>query len=106
MAVLLSVLFFVEAPLAGPRDKWPGAREKGTGAYRKNEPDGYGGKRPIRERHEARKEFEKFFKEKNLKVGNIKEGELLFEAEILDRNNNVVDKVVIDKRTGRIRSIY
>jgi hypothetical protein len=31
---------------------------------------------------------------------------LFFKAEIKDRENTVVDYVIIDKRTGRIRSTF
>ena len=39
-------------------------------------------------------------------IRNIKEREWFFEAEILDKNNALIDKVIVDKRTGRIRSMY
>ena len=31
---------------------------------------------------------------------------MVFEAEIKDKNNNLLDIVIVDKRTGRIRSTY
>ena len=39
----------------------------------------------------------------DVKIGKIKEKEWFFEADIKDRNSNLIDKVIIDKRTGRIR---
>jgi hypothetical protein len=47
-----------------------------------------------------------YFKKRDIKTGNIKEKEFYFEAEILDKKGDLIDKVIIDKRTGRIRSIY
>lgn len=55
---------------------------------------------------DARKAFKRYFEKKNVVIGEITEKELYFEAEIRDRNNTVIDKVIVDKRTGRIRSIY
>ena len=47
-----------------------------------------------------------YFSKRNVRVGKITERQLYFEAEITGKNNEVVDVVIIDKRTGRIRSIY
>jgi hypothetical protein len=42
----------------------------------------------------------------NLKLGKIKDAGNTFEAEILTKKNDLVDKVYIDKRTGQIWSAY
>jgi hypothetical protein len=42
----------------------------------------------------------------NLKLGKIKDVGMAFEAEILTKKNDLVDKVHIDKATGYIRSAY
>jgi len=42
----------------------------------------------------------------NLKVGKITAKETSFEAEILTKDNALVDKILIDKNTGWMRSIY
>ena len=42
----------------------------------------------------------------NLKVGKIVEKDAYFEAEILTKNNALVDKILVDKNTGWMRSIY
>jgi len=42
----------------------------------------------------------------NLKVGKIKEKEDTFEVEILTKDNSLVDKVIVDKFTGWMRSAY
>jgi hypothetical protein len=76
-------------------------------AYKKYAADtGYGEKRPVATIEEARKILSEYFAKKDVKIGEIREQELFFEAEIRDKNNNLVDKVIIDKRTGRIRSTY
>lgn len=42
----------------------------------------------------------------NLKLGKIKEQGNYFEAEILTKEGSLVDKIVVDKFTGWMRSIY
>lgn len=66
----------------------------------------YGEKKEVLTIDDARKILKEYFLKRDVKIGEIKEKEYYFEAEILDRRNNLVDKVIIDKRTGRIRSIY
>ncbi|MGE5892909.1 MAG: hypothetical protein ACM34I_02525 [bacterium] len=66
----------------------------------------YGEKRTIRTKEEAEKVLREYFAKKNVTIGRISEKELYFEAEILDKNNKVIDTVIVNKRTGRIRSIF
>jgi rubrerythrin len=42
----------------------------------------------------------------NLKLGKIKDTGAAFEAEVLTKNNSLVDKVLINKQTGRMSSAY
>jgi rubrerythrin len=42
----------------------------------------------------------------NLKLGKIKEKGNAFEAEVLTKSNAIVDRVLIDKNTGSMRSVY
>lgn len=42
----------------------------------------------------------------NLKLGKIKDLGTAFEAEVLTKNNSLVDRVLIDKQTGRMNSAY
>jgi hypothetical protein len=66
----------------------------------------YGEKRTVRNAADAMKVLKEYFSKKDVRIGEIREKELYFEADILDKNNRIVDKVIVDKRTGRIRSIY
>lgn len=67
----------------------------------------YGAKRLVSTSEEAREILVRFFAPySGLKVGTIREKASFFEAEIIDRNGAMVDLVIVDKRTGRIRSIY
>ena len=52
------------------------------------------------------KDYLKSSKNPNLKLGKIKDAGSAFEAEILTKNNDLVDRVHIDKATGYIRSAY
>jgi hypothetical protein len=52
------------------------------------------------------KDYLKSTRNPNLKLGNIKDAGGAFEAEILTKNNDLVDRVHIDKATGNIRSAY
>lgn len=70
--------------------------------------DPYGARKPVRTTDEARRLLEKYFENtgKTMGVGTIEEKRWFFVAELLDSAGNVLDKALIDKRTGRIRSIY
>ncbi|GEM_PF-1432824 len=76
-------------------DYYPGPRE-----------GRYGARKAVRTEGEARNILRKYFSPRKATIGEIKEKDWFFEAEIIDRNNTPVDRVIIDKRTGRIRSIY
>ena len=65
----------------------------------------YGANDPVRTRGEARKRLERFYSDEDVTVGKITDRETYYEAEIRDGDGDLVDRVIIDKRTGRIRSI-
>jgi hypothetical protein len=68
----------------------------------------YGVRKPVRTVAEARQVLETYLAGNPVgaHVGKIVEKDLYFEAEILGRNDQVIDRQIVDKRTGRIRSIY
>jgi hypothetical protein len=66
----------------------------------------YGQRRVVVSKEDARRILKQYFLRRNVKIGAIWERKFYFEAEIRDRNGNLLDIVLIDKRTGRIRSIY
>ena len=47
-----------------------------------------------------------FSRNPNLKLGSVEDKGEFFEAEILTRDDALVDKLIIDKETGRMRSVY
>jgi hypothetical protein len=57
----------------------------------------------------AEKVFEDYLNARhnpNLKLGKIKDEGSSFEAELLTQNNSLVDKLLVDKNSGRMRSAY
>ncbi|MBI5043302.1 MAG: hypothetical protein HZC10_05645 [Nitrospirae bacterium] len=48
----------------------------------------------------------KWTRNPNLKLGKITEKETGFEAEIVTKDNSLVNKIFIDKETGRTKPIY
>jgi hypothetical protein len=60
----------------------------------------------LKEAKAMMNDYVKSSRNPNLKLGEIKDIGNAFEAEIRTRNNALVDKVLIDKETGHIRSAY
>ncbi len=52
------------------------------------------------------KDYLKSTRNPNLKLGKIKDAGKVFEAEILTKKGDLVDRVLIDKATGYVRSAY
>ncbi len=65
----------------------------------------YGAKDPVKSAEEARKRLEAFYDGDDLVVGKVSERPLYFEASIKHKDGRLVDRVIVDKRSGRIRSI-
>ncbi len=66
----------------------------------------YGARNPVKTTEDARKLLVYYFEGGNVIIGKITEREWYFEADIRDKTDNLVDRVIVDKRTSRIRSIY
>lgn len=67
----------------------------------------YGARQPVKSIEEARKQLETYFADReDVVIGAIEERRWGFEASILDRNNKPIDRVMIHRKTGRIRSMY
>ena len=78
------------------------------GGYCAKMPGGpYGARHPVNSPEEARALLERYYSDqKGLTVGRIEERRWGFEAEVLDRNNVVIDRVMVHRRSGRIRSLF
>jgi hypothetical protein len=70
--------------------------------------DPYGVRKPVRTADEAKQVLEEYFEGSGQKVrlGNIEERRWFFIIEVKDSEGSLIDKTIVDKRTGRIRSIY
>ncbi|HXX58504.1 MAG TPA: hypothetical protein VEI96_10925 [Thermodesulfovibrionales bacterium] len=66
----------------------------------------YGERRAIQSKGDAQRMLNDYYMRGNMRIGPIKENRFYYEADVLDRNNRFMDRVIIDKRSGRIRSIY
>lgn len=77
------------------------------GGYCRNKNRGfYGGRREVRSEKEARSLLTEYFSGGRASIGRLVEKETYFEAEVLNPRGILVDRVIVDKRSGRIRSTY
>jgi hypothetical protein len=72
----------------------------------KRKGDWYGARRPVTSISDAREQFTRYFAGQQMTVAEVAERRWRFEADVLDSCRKVVDRVMIDKRSGRVRSIY
>jgi hypothetical protein len=68
--------------------------------------DWYGASQPVKTAQEAQQLLKGYFAGRPYTVSDIAEKKWGFKAAILDQSGTVIDTVMIDKRSGRIRSIY
>ncbi len=66
----------------------------------------YGAKKPVRSPEEAMAILRSYFQDRELVINIVKERRWGFIAEIMRSDGTLVDIVIVDRRTGRIRSIY
>lgn len=104
--LVTSALGLLMAPLAARADcGWCEGRRP-YGDYCEDWRSGrYGAKDPVKTVDDARKRLERYFEDDDVVVGKITEQDSYFEADIRNPAGELVDRVIIDKRTGRIRSV-
>lgn len=68
--------------------------------------DWYGASQPVADPAEAHRQLTNYYAGQGYKVSEVTEKRWGFRADILDKDGKVVDRAMIDKRSGRIRSIY
>lgn len=67
----------------------------------------YGARRVVRTPVEAQEILDQFFvQNRGIKVVRIRERAHFFMAELINSKGVIVDLILIDKRTGRIRSMF
>lgn len=99
-----------ERPFFPGRDWFGGGHGPGGrgpyGAYcPKRHPDKYGAQQPVRTETDARERLLQFFGVNEVSIANLVERPRHFRADILDKQGKLLDTVIIDRRSGRIRSI-
>ena len=106
-ALILSAGLFLAPPEspAQPDCRW---RERRLyGGYCRGPRGGwYGARNPVKTAEEARSLLKQYFEGQDVVIGKITARKWFFEAEIRDKKDTLIDRVIVDKRTGRIRSIY
>lgn len=81
-------------------------RSGGHGNCGKRRGDWYGARRAVSSPEDARSHLAAYFTGRNVTISDIREKQWRFEADVKSQNGEVVDRVIIDKRSGRVRSIY
>lgn len=66
----------------------------------------YGERRNVMTEDDAQRIMREYFPNKDYKIGKVKKKKFYFEADITDKHGRMIDRVIIDERTGRIRSVY
>ena len=76
------------------------------GAYcPKRHADRYGARQPVQTAAEARERLLQLFGADQVTISDLEERPRHFKANIVDKNGRLLDTVIIDRRSGRIRSI-
>lgn len=74
--------------------------------YRSNQRWGwYGARKNVPSAEEARRDLTDYYADSGAKIGKITDKSGYYEAEILDKDKKLIDRVIIHKKSGRIRSI-
>lgn len=115
---LLSLLLFTVLPAAAEEPEpghgrgWRGGRPSGEmgpppfGDYcPRRHADHYGASQPFQTPHEAKERLRLFFNVPLAQITLRKEVRMGYIADITNANGALFDRVIIDKRSGRIRSI-
>lgn len=81
--------------------------ESPYGEFRKNYRKGmYGKPFLINSKEEAMDVIRDFYSDRKIKFGDVKERKKFYIIEVLDESDNLIDIILVNKRSGRIRSIY
>ncbi len=108
VALIIGSIGLLLSPFAAraePGCRWREERRP-YGDYCRGGRGRYGANDPVKTVDEARARLERYFEDDDVVVGKITERSSYFEADIRDADGGLMDRVIIDKRTGRIRSVY
>jgi hypothetical protein len=97
----------IDGPDHGWRKNMKGScSQEMRGRCGKRRGDWYGAGRPVASAVEARKLLMDYFSGQGYTVSETSEGTGGFRAEITGTDGKLIDRVMIDQRSGRSRSIY
>ncbi|MFA5180454.1 MAG: hypothetical protein WC405_03980 [Syntrophales bacterium] len=103
--ITAGMLLDASAALSQPCCQW--REQRPYGAYCEGSGSGsYGAKNPVKTDENVRTLLKQYFEGQDVSIGKITERDWYFAADIKDKKDNLVDRVIVDKRSGRIRSIY
>ena len=77
---------------------------RGWGGKRKG--DWYGARQPVTTAQEAEQRLRQYYNSQDVTVSDVVEKRWCYQANLVKNNGLALDRVMIDKRSGRIRSIY
>lgn len=80
--------------------------QQNPGRCGKRKGDCYGVRNPVNSPQEARTRFMEYFSESKMRLSDVTDKKWRYEAELIDSSGKIVDRVMIDKRSGRIRSMF
>lgn len=105
---LLLFLQPVQADGQPPMDhhRGPPGKPHPYGDYSPQRQRDYGATRAVENEQQARQILEAYFGHLDVSVGALEGKRWFYRAEILDASGKLIDIVIIDRRTGRIRSIF
>jgi hypothetical protein len=66
----------------------------------------YGDKLQIKTAQEAVEIVKGFYAKKKISTSRVVERQWFFMLDVLDESRNIIDVVIVDKRNGRMRSVY
>ncbi len=105
----ISIIFFpLQAVFAQPtemkRATPPHVRPYGD--YCPKEHGRYGATRAVESEAEALAILSHYYRGRDITVAKLEKRRIFFRAEIINSEGSLIDVVIIDRRTGRIRSIF
>jgi hypothetical protein len=85
---------------------WTPGERRPYGDYCCNQQNGwYGARREVNSARQARTVLQNYFAARKVVIGPLRERPMFFEADITDASGKMIDRVIVHKRSGRIRSI-
>jgi hypothetical protein len=66
----------------------------------------YGQRRAVPNAYEAGRIMGQYYQGREVRIGPVVERDIFYQADVRDSRGVLIDKVIIDKRTGRMRSTY